>query len=299
MTSLNSLAFVGLGVMGYPMAGHLQTAGYSVTVYNRTKNKAEQWQTQYGGHTAATPAAAAKNARMVFTCVGNDDDLRSVIYGADGILAGLAEGGYIIDHSTTSAEVARELAVVCADKGCFFMDAPISGGQQGAENGALTIMCGAEEEVFAAAEPILQHYAKAVNHMGPAGAGQLTKMCNQIAVAGAVQGLAESMLFAEQAGLDVAKAVAVMSAGAASSWQMVNRHQTMIAGDYDHGFAVDWMLKDLAICLTEAQRNGAEVPVTTIINNYYKEISAMGGGRWDTSSLLKRLQNIVASKQEH
>lgn len=297
MTSLNSLAFVGLGVMGFPMAGHLQTAGHHVTVYNRTASKAEQWQVQYGGQTAATPAKAASNANVVFTCVGNDDDLRSVVYGAEGILAGLAAGGYIVDHSTTSAEVARELAAACAEKGCHFMDAPISGGQQGAENGALTIMCGAEPAVFSAIEPFLQHYAKAVNHMGPVGAGQLTKMCNQIAVAGAVQGLAESMLFAQQAGLDVAKAVAVMSAGAASSWQMVNRHQTMIADEYEHGFAVDWMLKDLDICLTEAKRNSAEVPVTTLINDYYKEISAMGGGRWDTSSLLKRLQQIVANKQ--
>lgn len=296
MTSLNSVAFIGLGVMGYPMAGHLQNAGYNVTAYNRTSSKAEQWQQEYGGHTAATPAVAASQAQVVFICVGNDDDLRSVIYGNDGVLAGLPEGGYIVDHSTTSAEVARELAAACTEKGCHFMDAPISGGQQGAENGALTIMCGADEAVFVAIKPIISHYAKAVNHMGAAGAGQLTKMCNQIAVAGAVQGLAESMLFAQQAGLDVAKAVEVMSAGAASSWQMMNRYETMIADEYEHGFAVDWMLKDLDICLTEAQRNGAEVPVTTLINDYYKEISAMGGGRWDTSSLLKRLQKIVAEK---
>lgn len=296
MTNLNSVAFIGLGVMGYPMAAHLINAGYNVTVYNRTASKAQQWQQEHGGHTAATPAEAARNAPVVFTCVGNDDDLRSVVYGSEGILAGLPEGGYLVDHSTTSAEVARELAEACAEKHCHFMDAPISGGQQGAENGALTIMCGAEPTVFKTIEPIISHYAKAVNHMGAPGAGQLTKMCNQIAVAGAIQGLAESMLFAEQAGLDVDKAVTVMSAGAASSWQMVNRYKTMIADDYNHGFAVDWMLKDLDICLTEAKRNGAEVPITEIINDFYQEIRAMGGGRWDTSSLYKRLQKIVADK---
>lgn len=290
MATLDSVAFVGLGVMGYPMAGHLLNAGYNTTVYNRTYSKAEQWQQQYGGATAATPREAAAQAQVVFTCVGNDDDLRSVVFGDDGILAGLAKGGYLVDHSTTSAEVAREIYQAAKAQNCHFIDAPISGGQQGAENGALTIMCGGDESAFNTLENTINAYAKALNYMGPTGAGQLTKMCNQIAVAGVVQGLSESMNFADQAGLDVEKVVQVMSAGAASSWQMVNRYQTMIADEYEHGFAVDWMRKDLAICLAESQRNGAQLPVTTLVDEFYAEIQDMGGNRWDTSSLFKRLQ---------
>jgi len=288
--SKQSVAFIGLGVMGYPMAGHLANAGHKVTVYNRTQSKAEQWIKEYPGQMATTPAQAASEATLVFTCVGNDDDLRSVIFGAHGILSTLPQHSITIDHSTTSATVAREVHQACQAQGSHFIDAPVSGGQQGAENGALTIMCGADKTSYEQALPLLRHYAKAVNLMGPPGAGQLTKMCNQIAVTGVIQGLAESMSFAEQAGLDVAKVVEVMSAGAASSWQMINRYQTMIKDDYNHGFAVDWMRKDLGICLTEAERNQAPLPLTEMVDAFYADIQAMGGGRWDTSSLLKRLQ---------
>lgn len=288
--STQSVAFIGLGVMGYPMAGHLAKAGHKVTVYNRTQSKAEKWIEEYPGQMANTPAQASLGAAMVFTCVGNDDDLRSVVFGTDGILSTLPQGSILIDHSTTSATVAREIHQACQAQGSHFIDAPVSGGQQGAENGALTIMCGADEPSYMHALPLLEHYAKAVNLMGPQGAGQLTKMCNQIAVAGVVQGLAESMSFAEQAGLDVAKVVEVMGAGAASSWQMINRYQTMIKDDYNHGFAVDWMRKDLSICLAEAKQNQAPLPVTELVDAFYADIQAMGGGRWDTSSLLKRLQ---------
>lgn len=288
--SIQSVAFIGLGVMGYPMAGHLAQAGLQVTVFNRTQSKAEQWITEYPGQLAATPALAAANAQVVFTCVGNDDDLRSVVFGPEGILSTLAAGSMLVDHSTTSAIVAREINAACEAQQCQFIDAPISGGQQGAENGVLTIMCGGESTAYESALPLLQHYGKAVNLMGPTGAGQLTKMCNQIAAVGAIQGLAESMQFAEQAGLDVGKVVEVMGAGAASSWQMLNRHQTMIKDEYNHGFAVDWMRKDLGICLAEAEQNQAQLPITALIDSYYADIQAMGGGRWDTSSLLKRLQ---------
>ena len=283
------LAFIGLGVMGFPMAGHLQQAGHSVTVWNRSSDKARSWCEQYRGQRADTPAGAAANAAIIMTCVGNDDDLREVVLGDNGILAGICEGSTLVDHTTTSAEVARELADKLAQKGCDFIDAPVSGGQQGAENGQLTIMCGGDAAGFERVRPILEHYARAVTLMGPVGAGQLTKMVNQICVAGVVQGLAEGMAFADNAGLDVQRVIDVISQGAASSWQMVNRHKTMIADEYEHGFAVDWMRKDLDICLSEAARNGSELPLTDMVNDFYKEVQAMGGGRWDTSSLLKRI----------
>ena len=286
---MSKVAFIGLGVMGYPMAGHLKTAGYQVTVYNRTATTASAWTAAHGGRQAATPAGAAEGARYVMTCVGNDDDLRSVVLGEHGALAGMAAGSVLIDHTTASATVARELAAAAAKRGVAFVDAPVSGGQQGARNGALTIMCGGEEETFERAEPVMKAYAKAITHLGPVGAGQLTKMVNQICVAGVVQGLAEGMHFANRAGLDVQKVIDAISQGAASSWQMVNRHKTMIAGEYQHGFAIDWMRKDLDIVLAEAASNGANLTVTSLINDYYREVQAMGGGRWDTSALLKRL----------
>ena len=285
------VAFIGLGVMGYPMAGHLQNAGHQVTVYNRNAAKAQRWQQQYGGSTAATPAAAAADAEFVFTCVGNDDDLRAVTLGNEGILQTLPADAVLVDHTTASAEVARELAAACAQRGAHFVDAPVSGGQQGAENGQLTIMCGGEPDAFDRAREVMDGYARAITLMGPAGSGQLTKMVNQICVAGVLQGLAEGMSFAEHAGLDLHKVIAAISQGAAGSWQMSNRHATMIAGEYEHGFAVDWMRKDLDICLREAQRNGTDLSITRQINQFYREVQAMGGGRWDTSSLYKRLQD--------
>jgi len=285
------VAFIGLGVMGYPMAGHLQNAGHQVTVYNRNAAKAQRWQQQYGGSTAATPAAAAADAEFVFTCVGNDDDLRAVTLGNEGILQTLPADAVLVDHTTASAEVARELAAACAQRGAHFVDAPVSGGQQGAENGQLTIMCGGEPDAFDRAREVMDCYARAITLMGPAGSGQLTKMVNQICVAGVLQGLAEGMSFAEHAGLDLHKVIAAISQGAAGSWQMSNRHATMIAGEYEHGFAVDWMRKDLDICLREAQRNGTDLSITRQINQFYREVQAMGGGRWDTSSLYKRLQD--------
>lgn len=285
------VAFIGLGVMGYPMAGHLQKAGHQVTVYNRNAAKAQRWQQQYGGSTAATPAAAATEAEFVFTCVGNDDDLRAVTLGDDGILKALRADAVLVDHTTASAEVARDLAAACAQRGAHFVDAPVSGGQQGAENGQLTIMCGGEQDAFDGAREVMDCYARAITLMGPAGSGQLTKMVNQICVAGVLQGLAEGMSFAEHAGLDLHKVIAAISQGAAGSWQMSNRHATMIAGEYEHGFAVDWMRKDLDICLREAQRNGTDLSITRQINQFYREVQAMGGGRWDTSSLYKRLQD--------
>ena len=285
------VAFIGLGVMGYPMAGHLQAAGHQVTVFNRNSDKAQRWQQQYGRSTAPTPAAAAAEAEFVFTCVGNDDDLRAVTLGKDGILQTLNEHAVLVDHTTASAEVARELAAACAQRGAHFIDAPVSGGQQGAENGQLTIMCGGEQDAFDRAREVMDSYARAVTLMGPVGSGQLTKMVNQICVAGVLQGLAEGMSFAEHAGLDLHKVIAAISQGAAGSWQMSNRHATMIAGEYEHGFAVDWMRKDLDICLREAQRNGTDLSITSQINQFYRELQAMGGGRWDTSSLYKRLQD--------
>jgi 3-hydroxyisobutyrate dehydrogenase len=277
--------------MGYPMAGHLQNAGHQVTVYNRNAAKAQRWQQQYSGTTAATPAAATADAEFVFTCVGNDDDLRAVTLGDDGILQTLPADAVLVDHTTASAEVARELAAACAQRGAHFVDAPVSGGQQGAENGQLTIMCGGEPDAFDRAREVMDCYARAITLMGPVGSGQLTKMVNQICVAGVLQGLAEGMSFAEHAGLDLHKVIAAISQGAAGSWQMSNRHATMIAGEYEHGFAVDWMRKDLDICLREAQRNGTDLSITRQINQFYREVQAMGGGRWDTSSLYKRLQD--------
>ncbi|KAA0697643.1 NAD(P)-dependent oxidoreductase [Neorhizobium sp. P12A] len=284
------VAFIGMGVMGYPMAGHLMVkGGHEVTVYNRTAAKAEQWVKQYGGKSAATPATAAEGADFVFTCVGNDDDLRSVTVGKDGVLSGMKAGAILIDNTTASAEVARELHAAAKEKGCGFIDAPVSGGQAGAENGVLTVMCGGDEATFEKAKPVIDAYARMVGLMGDVGAGQLTKMINQICIAGVVQGLAEGIHFGKQAGLDIEKVVDVISKGAAGSWQMENRHKTMNAGKYDFGFAVDWMRKDLDIVLTEARRNGAKLPVTALVDQFYGDVQQMGGNRWDTSSLLARL----------
>ncbi|TPP11362.1 NAD(P)-dependent oxidoreductase [Rhizobium glycinendophyticum] len=285
------VGFIGLGVMGYPMAGHLKAkGGHEVTVYNRTSAKAEAWVKQHGGSRASTPAEAARDADFVFTCVGNDDDLRSVTIGAEGALAGMKSGAILIDNTTASAEVARELAEAAAARGCGFIDAPVSGGQAGAENGVLTVMCGGEAEVFDKAKSIIDAYARMVGLMGPAGAGQLTKMVNQICIAGLVQGLAEGIHFGKKAGLDIEKVVEVISKGAAGSWQMENRHKTMNVGKYDFGFAVDWMRKDLDIVLNEARRNGSSLPVTALVDQFYGEVQKLGGKRWDTSSLLARLE---------
>jgi 3-hydroxyisobutyrate dehydrogenase-like beta-hydroxyacid dehydrogenase len=284
------VTFIGLGVMGYPMAGHLLVkGGHNVTVYNRTAAKSEAWVKHYGGKSAATPAEAAKDADFVFTCVGNDDDLRSVTTGKDGVFSGMKAGAILIDNTTASAEVARELDAAAKAKGCHFIDAPVSGGQAGAENGLLTVMCGGDAAIFEKAKPVIDAYARMVGLMGAVGAGQLTKMINQICIAGLVQGLAEGIHFGQQAGLDIEKVVEVISKGAAGSWQMENRHKTMISGKYDFGFAVDWMRKDLDIVLTEARRNGATLPVTALVDQFYGEVQAMGGKRWDTSSLLARL----------
>ncbi|NKN36627.1 NAD(P)-dependent oxidoreductase [Agrobacterium sp. a22-2] len=285
------VAFIGLGVMGYPMAGHLKAkGGHDLTVYNRTAAKAEAWVQQHGGSAADTPAEAAKDADFVFTCVGNDDDLRSVTLGDSGALAGMKSGAILIDNTTASAEVARELDAAAKAKGCGFIDAPVSGGQAGAENGVLTVMCGGEDAVFERARPVIDAYARMVGLMGPAGAGQLTKMVNQICIAGVVEGLAEAIHFGKKAGLDIEKVIEVISKGAAGSWQMENRHKTMNKGQYEFGFAVDWMRKDLDIVLTEARRNGATLPVTALVDQFYGEVQAMGGKRWDTSSLLARLE---------
>ena len=289
MSKINA-AFIGLGTMGYPMAGHLAEAGLSMTVYNRTASRANQWARDFSGRIAATPAEAAAGAAMVFVCVGNDDDLRQVTLGPDGVLKTLSERALLVDHTTASAAVARELDAACRDRQADFIDAPVSGGQQGAENGQLSIMCGGDEAAYQRAVPVLNHYAKAVNLMGPAGSGQLTKMVNQICVAGLVEALAEGVAFARNAGLDAGKVFETIQHGAAGSWQMTHRHQTMIDDQYEHGFAVDWMRKDLDICLAEAARNGTLLPVTAQVNDFYREIQAMGGGRWDTSSLLRRLQ---------
>jgi 3-hydroxyisobutyrate dehydrogenase/2-hydroxy-3-oxopropionate reductase len=284
------VAFIGMGVMGYPMAGHLAVkGGHDVTVYNRTAAKADAWVKQYGGKSGQTPAAAADGAEFVFTCVGNDDDLRSVTIGKDGVIDAMKPGAILIDNTTASAEVARELSAAAAARGCGFIDAPVSGGQAGAENGVLTVMCGGDETTFEKARPVIDAYARMVGLMGAVGAGQLTKMINQICIAGLVQGLAEGIHFGKQAGLDIEKVVEVISKGAAGSWQMENRHKTMNAGKYDFGFAVDWMRKDLDIVLTEARRNGAKLPVTALVDQFYGDVQAMGGLRWDTSSLLARL----------
>lgn len=287
---MTSIAFIGLGTMGYPMAGHLAHAGLTVTVFNRTTAKADAWCSEFGGIKSSSPANSAKNADIVLICVGNDDDLREVVAGPEGVLGSLKPGALLVDHSTVSASVSREIANRVADCGARFVDAPVSGGQQGATNGQLTIMCGGSAADVADAGAVIRHYARAITHMGPVGNGQLTKMVNQICVAGLVQALAEGMHFAEKAGLDVQTVMDAISQGAASSWQMVNRHKTMIAGHYEHGFAVDWMRKDLAICQSEARLTGAALPVTALVDQLYAEVQAMGGGRWDTSSLLARLQ---------
>ena len=286
------LAFLGLGVMGYPMAGHLQAAGHDVCVYNRTGAKAEKWVAQHGGRAAATPREAAQGAAFVMSCVGNDDDLRSVCLGEDGAFAGMEAGAILVDHTTVSAKVTRELYEAAKSQGLNFVDAPISGGQAGAENGQLSIMCGGDEDAYATAEPVMNTYAKLCRRIGASGAGQMTKMCNQIAIAGLVQGLSEALHFAEKAGLDGRAVVEVISQGAAGSWQMANRYETMLDDHFDHGFAVDWMRKDLAICLATADENGATLPVTALVDQYYKDVQKMGGGRWDTSSLFKRLRKM-------
>ncbi len=283
------LAFLGLGVMGYPMAGHLAKAGHQVTVYNRTAAKAQAWTKEHGGDAKPSPQEAATGAEIVFLCVGNDNDLREVALGPKGALAGMGKGAILADHTTASAEAAREIFTRAKEKGVGFLDAPVSGGQAGAQNGKLTIMVGGEEAVFKRAEPVMAHYGRAVTLMGPAGSGQLTKMVNQICIAGLVQGLAEGLNFAKRAGLDAKKAVDVISKGAAQSWQMENRAGTMIDGKFEFGFAVDWMRKDLAICLNEARRNQSALPVTALIDQFYERIQERGGGRWDTSSLIHLL----------
>lgn len=283
-------AFIGLGVMGYPMAGHLVKAGHDVTVYNRTAEKAEKWVAEFGGAAAPTPAEAAKDADFVFACVGNDDDLRAVTTGPGGAFEGMAQGAVFVDHTTASAHVARELYGAALAKGCGFIDAPISGGQAGAENGALTVMCGGEEAQFAKAAPVIDAFARSVKLLGGPGSGQLTKMVNQICIAGLVQSLSEGIHFAKKAGLDAEAVIDVISKGAAQSWQMENRYKTMIKGEFDFGFAVDWMRKDLSICLEEARSNGAHLPIAALVDQFYSEVQKMGGTRWDTSSLIARLE---------
>ncbi len=285
------VAFLGLGVMGYPMAGHLKTkGGHEVTVYNRTREKADRWVAAFGGAAASTPREAAQGQDMVFACVGNDDDLRQVVLGPDGAFAGMAKGSLFVDHTTASADVARELEKAGRELGIGFIDAPVSGGQAGAENGVLTVMCGGEADDYARAEPVIAAFARACRLMGPSGAGQLTKMVNQICIAGLVQGLSEGIHFAQAAGLDVEEVISVISKGAAQSWQMENRYKTMADGKFDFGFAVDWMRKDLSICLSEARRNGAQLPVTALVDQFYGEVQKIGGARWDTSSLIARLK---------
>ncbi len=283
------VAFIGLGVMGFPMAGHLAARGHEVTVFNRTASRAEEWMAAHRGARAVTPAEAAAGAELVFACVGNDDDLRAVTVGPDGAFAALAPGAVFVDHTTASAAVARELAAAAAARGAGFVDAPVSGGQAGAQNGVLTVMCGGAPEDYARAEPVIVAYARACRLMGPAGAGQLTKMVNQICIAGLLEGLAEGLAFAGRAGLDGRAVLDVIGKGAAGSWQMENRGPTMLDGRFDFGFAVDWMRKDLAICLAEADANGAALPATALIDQFYKDVQQRGGGRWDTSSLIRRL----------
>jgi 3-hydroxyisobutyrate dehydrogenase/2-hydroxy-3-oxopropionate reductase len=285
------VAFIGLGVMGFPMAGHLKVkGGHDVTVYNRTAAKSAAWAEKFGGKSAPTPAEAARDADFVFTCVGNDDDLRSVTSGRDGALQTMKAGAILIDNTTASADVARELYAAAKEKGVGFIDAPVSGGQAGAENGVLTVMCGAEDAVYEKAKPVIDAFARMVGLMGAPGAGQLTKMINQICIAGIVQGLAEGIHFGKRAGLDIEKVVDVISKGAAGSWQMENRHKTMNEGKYDFGFAIDWMRKDLGIVLDEARHNGAKLPLTALVDQFYGDVQATGGNRWDTSSLLARLE---------
>ncbi len=284
-------AFIGLGVMGYPMAGHLRAAGYSVSVYNRTGAKAEAWVAEGAGSAHGTPREAAEGRDIVFVCVGNDDDVRSVVLGDDGALSGMAAGTILVDHTTASADLARELAETCAGRDIGFLDAPVSGGQAGAENGALTVMVGGTAETFDRANPVIDAYAQACTLIGPSGSGQLAKMVNQICIAGVVQGLSEAMNFGMKSGLDMEKVIGTISKGAAQSWQMENRWQTMVDGQYDFGFAVDWMRKDLGICLSETARNDARLPMTALVDQFYAQVQARGGGRWDTSSLLHLLAN--------
>ena len=285
-------AFVGLGVMGFPMAGFLAKAGYATTVYNRTSSKAEKWVAEHGGSSANTPRKAATGADIVFCCVGNDDDVRDVILGEDGVLNGVDEGAIIVDHTTASATIAREIHAAAAKKGVGFLDAPVSGGQAGAENGQLTVMAGGDADVFDRAAPVIDCYAKAITRIGPVGSGQLAKMVNQICIAGIVQGLSEGLHFAQCAGLDPAVVIESISKGAAQSWQMENRWQTMVNDEFAFGFAVDWMRKDLGIALDEAQQNGAQLEMTKLVDRYYAEVQAMGGNRWDTSSLIARLKKV-------
>ena len=292
-TAPRRCAFIGLGVMGHPMAGHLARAGHPVTVYNRTAAKAQAWATEYGGSAAATPRKAVSangGAEFVFACVGNDDDLRSVVLGDDGAFAGMAAGAVFIDHTTASASIARELHAAANGLGLHFIDAPVSGGQAGAVNGALTVMCGGDAAPFDAMKPVAMNFAKAVTRIGDAGAGQLAKMVNQVCIAGLVQGLAEAIAFGQRAGLDMPLVLDVIGKGAAQSWQMDNRGKTMVAGQFEFGFAVDWMRKDLGLVLDEARGNGAQLPVTALVDQFYAEVQALGGQRWDTSSLIRRLK---------
>jgi 3-hydroxyisobutyrate dehydrogenase len=294
---MSKVAWIGLGVMGYPMAGHIKAkGGHDLTVYNRTPEKAAKWVAQHGGRTAATPAEAAKNADFVFCCVGNDSDLRAVTLGPNGAFSGMRKGAIFIDNTTASADIARELDAAAKGGGFGFLDAPVSGGQAGAENGVLTVMVGGDEATFKQAEPVITHYARMVRLIGPAGSGQLAKMVNQICIAGLVQGLAEGVHFAKKAGLDIPAVMETISKGAAGSWQMENRWKTMASDKFDFGFAVDWMRKDLGICLDESRRNGASLPVTALVDQFYGEVQKMGGKRWDTSSLVARLNNADAKK---
>lgn len=286
------VAFIGLGVMGYPMAGHLKAAGYEVVVYNRTTAKAEAWVAEHGGSHGLTPRAAAEGCDFVMTCVGNDDDLRSVVFGEEGALAALGSGAILVDHTTASAEVAREIAAAAREKGVGFVDGPVSGGQAGAENGQLAIMCGGSETDYARAKPVMDSYAKATDLFGEAGAGQLVKMVNQLCIAGLVQAVSEGMFFAMKAGLDAKKVAQLVSQGAGGSWQLANRHETMIDNEFNHGFAVDWMRKDLGIALDQAKAMGVSLPVAALVDQFYAEVQQMGGGRWDTSSLIQRFRKF-------
>jgi 3-hydroxyisobutyrate dehydrogenase len=288
---MSNVAFCGLGVMGGPMAGHLARAGHRVTVYNRTASKADDWAAAHGGAVAATPAEASRDVDVAFVCVGNDDDVRAVVTGPDGVLDGLSPGAILVDHTTASADLARELDVACRDRRVGFVDAPVSGGQAGAENGQLTVMCGGEQAAFDVVAPLIDAYARACTLLGPVGSGQLTKMVNQLAIAGIVQGLAEALAFAMRAGLDTDLVLDVISKGAAQSWQMENRGRTMCRGEFDFGFAVEWMRKDLGICLQEARRNGARLPLAALVDQFYAHVAARGGARWDTSSLIHLLVN--------
>jgi 3-hydroxyisobutyrate dehydrogenase len=287
---MSKIAWIGLGVMGFPMAGHLKTRGHDVVVFNRTRAKADAWVEKFGGRSAPTPAEAAAGAEFVFTCVGNDDDLRQVTLGADGTFAALSPGAIAIDHTTASAKIARELHTAASTRGADALDAPVSGGQAGAENGTLTVMVGGGNEVFGRAAPVIAAYARACNLIGPPGSGQLTKMVNQICIGGLIEGLAEALHFAQSAGLDIEKVIDTISKGAAQSWQMENRWRTMVEGKFDFGFAVNWVRKDFALIFEEARANGASLPVTALVDEFYAEIQAMGGGRWDTSSLIARLE---------